>query len=38
MIEKHYSKFIADHSDEIARAALLHHEVVADNVVALTRT
>jgi integrase len=39
MIEKHYSKFIADHSDDIARAALLHHEEsVTDNVVPLTRT
>jgi integrase len=26
MIEKHYSRFIADHSDEISRAALLQHE------------
>ena len=38
MIEKHYSKFIADHSDDIARAALLHHnESDGDNVVPLTR-
>jgi integrase len=36
MIEKHYSKFIAEHGDEHARAALLHHApVVADNVVQL---
>jgi integrase len=35
MIEKHCSKFIADHSDDISRAVLLHHEPapVADNVV-----
>jgi integrase len=40
MIEKHYSKFIADHSDDIARAALLHHESGSDgdNVVTLVRT
>jgi integrase len=39
MIERHYSKFIADHSDEISRKALLlrHDEPVADNVVALVR-
>jgi integrase len=38
MIEKHYSNHIADHSDDIARAALLHHnESDADNVVPLTR-
>jgi integrase len=39
MIEKTYSKFITDHSDEISRKALLQHEqpqtIVADNVVAL---
>jgi integrase len=38
MIEKHYSKFITDHTDDISRAALLHHtEPVADNVVAMVR-
>ncbi|MET4198756.1 site-specific integrase [Bradyrhizobium sp. LA6.12] len=26
MIEKHYSKFITEHSDDISRAALLQHE------------
>jgi integrase len=31
-IEKHYSKFILEHSDDISRRALLHHED-ADNVV-----
>jgi integrase len=38
MIEKHYSKYITEHSDDISRQALLHHEPpVADNVVALVR-
>jgi integrase len=38
MIEKHYSKYITEHSDDISRHALLHHEPpVADNVVALAR-
>ena len=38
MIEKHYSKFITEHSDDISRHALLHHEPpAADNVVALAR-
>ena len=38
MIEKHYSKYITEHSDEILRHALLHHEPpAADNVVALAR-
>ena len=38
MIEKHYSKYITEHSDEISRHALLHHELpAADNVVALAR-
>jgi integrase len=35
-IERTYSKYIADHSDDISRAALLHHEpasAVAGNVV-----
>jgi integrase len=39
MIEKHYSKFIADHADDLSRSALLHHEEpasVADNVVPIT--
>jgi hypothetical protein len=36
MIEAHYSKYIAEHSDEISRHALLQHEPpVGDNVVAL---
>ena len=38
MIEKHYSKYITEHSDDISRHALLHHEpLAADNVVALAR-
>ena len=38
MIEKHYSKFITEHSDDVSRHALLHHEPpAADNVVALVR-
>ena len=38
MIEKHYSKYITEHSDDISRHALLHHESpAADNVVALAR-
>jgi integrase len=36
-IERTYSKHITDHSDDISRAALLHHEPVADSVVALGR-
>jgi integrase len=39
MIEKHYSRFIVEFSDDISRRALLRHEelptAVADNVVAL---
>ena len=38
MIEKHYSKYITEHSDDVSRHALLHHEPpAADNVVALVR-
>jgi integrase len=40
MIEKTYSKYITEHSDDISRKALLQHEEpapVADNVVALGR-
>jgi integrase len=39
MIEKHYSRYITEHSiDDISRHALLHHEPpAADNVVALAR-
>ena len=38
MIEKHYSKYITEHSDDISRPALLQHEPpAADNVVALVR-
>ena len=38
MIEKHYSKYITEHSDDISRHALLHHESpAADNVVTLAR-
>jgi integrase len=37
-IERTYSKFITDHSDDISRAALLDHAApVTDNVVALAR-
>ena len=36
-VETTYSKYITDHSDDISRAALLHHEPVADNVAALGR-
>jgi len=36
MIEKHYAKYITEHSDDISRHALLHHEPpAADNVAAL---
>jgi integrase len=34
-IERHYSKFITEHSDDISRRALLHHEEPADNVVSM---
>jgi integrase len=34
-VETTYSKYITDHSDDISRAALLHHEPVADKIVAL---
>ncbi|MEY9400368.1 integrase [Bradyrhizobium japonicum] len=38
MIEKHYSRFIAEHGDDLSRAALLHHhDSPAGNVVALAR-
>jgi integrase len=37
MIEKHYAKDIASHSDEIFRRGLLQDEAPADNVVALKR-
>jgi hypothetical protein len=33
MVEKHYAKYITEHSDDVSRHALLHH----DNVVALAR-
>ena len=39
MIEKHYSRYITEHSDDISRRALLQHEPpapLADNVVSLT--
>jgi hypothetical protein len=36
MIERAYSKFITEHSDDISRKALLQHEPPSgDNVVAL---
>ena len=38
MIEKHYSKYITEHSDDISRHALLQPESpVGENVVALRR-
>ena len=38
MIERHYSKFITEHSDDISRRALLQHEPPSgENVVALVR-
>jgi integrase len=37
MIEKHYAKDIASHSDEIFRRGLLQDEAPADNVVSLKR-
>jgi hypothetical protein len=38
MIEKHYAKYITEHSDDVSRHALLHHEPsAADNVVGLAR-
>jgi integrase len=39
-IERTYSKYITDHTDDISRAALLHHEPARgtkNNVVAMTR-
>jgi integrase len=36
MIEKTYSKFITEHSDDYSRAALLQHSI-ADNVIPLAR-
>jgi integrase len=36
MIERHYSKHIIEHSDDISRKALLQHEpIIGDNIVAL---
>jgi integrase len=38
MIEKHYSRYIVEHSDDISRKALLQHEPPSgENVVALGR-
>ena len=38
MIEKHYSRYITEHSDDVSRHALLQPaSSVADNVVALAR-
>ena len=38
MIEKHYSKYITEHSDDISRHALLQHEsALRENVVTLVR-
>jgi integrase len=36
MIEQHYSRHIAHHSDDLSRRALLQDEPIADNVVAIT--
>jgi hypothetical protein len=36
-IERTYSKYITDHTDDISRAALLHHGSAAANVVPLAR-
>jgi hypothetical protein len=36
MIEKHYSRYIVEHSDDISRKALLQHEPLGgDNIVVL---
>jgi hypothetical protein len=36
MIERHYSKYIVEHSDDISRKALLQHEPSGgDNIVVL---
>jgi integrase len=38
MIERHYSRYIVEHSDDISRKALLQHEPLSsDNVVTLAR-
>ena len=38
MIERHYSKYITEHSDDVSRKALLQHEPPSgDNVVVLAR-
>ena len=38
MIERYYSRHIVEHSDEISRQALLHHELPSgDNIIALAR-
>ena len=38
MIEQYYSRHIVEHSDEISRQALLHHELPSgDNIIALAR-
>jgi integrase len=36
MIEKTYSRHITEHSDDISRKALLHHEPAGDNVVSFS--
>jgi hypothetical protein len=36
MIERNYSRYITEHSDDISRKALLQHELPSgDNIVAL---
>ena len=38
MIERHYSRYITEHSDDISRKALLEHEPqIGSNVVAIGR-
>lgn len=36
-VERHYSRYIVDHTDDLTRAALLPEEPDVDNVVALRR-
>ena len=36
MIEKHYSKYITEHTDDISRSALLQHgPAIGDNIIVL---
>ena len=36
-IEKHYARYIVDHSDDLTRGALLHPEPVTDKIIPLAR-